>query len=282
MIELSEARTIARDLRKEILGKTIVDVGGNYVDHKFTFYYGDPNQYKNMLINKKVTNIIDRNYYVEIEIEDKKLVMRDGANIRFYDNRQDYPEKSKLLIEFNDGSFLNVTTSMYSFIALFDKEKGMKDDVYYMLELNGIGPLDSKFTLDYFQSLLNEDTLKLSVKAFLATKQRIVGLGNGTVGDIMFNAGLHPKRKMNTLSKEEIQKLYNCIINTTKEMIEKGGRDTEKNIYGESGEYKTKLSSKTYKNGCPNCGGEITKEQYLGGSIYYCPICQNNIAKPVK
>lgn len=273
MIELAEARTIARDLRKEILGKTIVDVGGNYVDHKFTFYYGDPNLYKKSLINKKVTNVIDRNYYVEMEIEDQKLIMRDGANIRFYDNRQEYPEKSKLLLEFQDGSFLNVTTSMYSFIALFDKEKGI-DDKYYQKELEGIGPLDPNFTFDHFESLLNPDTLKLSVKAFLATEQRILGLGNGTVQDIMFASSLHPKRKMNTLSKEEREKLYHSIIDVIQEMIEKGGRDTEKNIYGESGQYSTKLSSKSYKNGCPICHSEIKKEQYLGGSIYYCPQCQ--------
>ena len=38
MIELPEARTIAADLRKEVLGKTIQSVSGNFTDHKFTFY----------------------------------------------------------------------------------------------------------------------------------------------------------------------------------------------------------------------------------------------------
>ncbi|MFR1626960.1 MAG: hypothetical protein ACLSU6_08375 [Thomasclavelia ramosa] len=37
MIELPEAYAIADDLEKEILGKTIIDLGGNYTDHKFTF-----------------------------------------------------------------------------------------------------------------------------------------------------------------------------------------------------------------------------------------------------
>ena len=273
MIELPEARTIAKNLRETILGKTIVDIGGNFTDHKFTFYHNNPNGYKKQLINKKVTDIIDRNFYVEIEVEEYKLFFRDGANIRYYDNRQDYPERSKLLIEFNDGSFINVTTSMYSCIGVCKKD-GNSGNEYYELEVNGVGALDKKFSFDYFKNLINDKTLKLSIKAFLATEQRILGIGNGVVQDIMYNAGLHPKRKMNTLNDIEIKNLYNVVTNTLTEMVNKGGRDTEKNIYGEKGSYKTILSSKTYKNGCLKCNAEIKKEQYLGGSIYYCPNCQ--------
>jgi formamidopyrimidine-DNA glycosylase len=57
-------------------------------------------------------------------------------------------------------------------------------------------------------------------------------------------------------------------------MVAENGRDTEKNIYNEKGGYKTILSSSTYKDGCPICKNNIIKEQYLGGSIYYCPNCQ--------
>jgi formamidopyrimidine-DNA glycosylase len=272
MIELPEARTIAKDLRKEILGKTIVSVGGNFTDHKFTFYHDDPNKYDEQIVAKKVTDIIDRNFYIEIEIEDYILLMRDGANIRYYDQGQAYPEKSKLLIEFDDGSFLNVTTSMYSFIGLY--KKGDIDNKYYDLEVNGIGALDKAFSFDYFKSLINEKTLKLSVKAFLATEQRILGIGNGVVQDIMYNAGLHPKRKINTLGEKDIENLYNAIISTLTAMMNQGGRDTEKTIYGKSGGYHMLLSSKSYKDGCPACNSAIKKEQYLGGSIYYCPNCQ--------
>ncbi len=53
MIELPEARTIAKDLKKEILGKKVVDILGNFTDHKFTFYYKDPSKYKEYLANKR-------------------------------------------------------------------------------------------------------------------------------------------------------------------------------------------------------------------------------------
>ncbi len=273
MIELPEARTISRDLRKEILGKGVASIGGNFTDHKFTFYYGDPNQYNKQLANKKVTNIIDRNFYVEIEIEDHILLMRDGANIRYYTAESDAPQKSKLFMKFGDGSFVNVTTSMVACIGVYKKDRPI-DNPYYMLEVNGVGVLDKEFSLKYFKNLLTEKTLKLSTKAFLATGQRILGIGNGVVQDILYDAKLHPKRKMNTVSEPDVEKLYHSVSKVIHQMVSRGGRDTEKNIYGEDGQYKTILNSKHYKSGCPVCKGEIKKEQYLGGSVYYCPSCQ--------
>ena len=117
-------------------------------------------------------------------------------------------------------------------------------------------------------------TEKLSVKAFLATKQRFIGIGNGVCQDILFYAGLHPKRKMNTLTKDEINTLFFSMKQTLQQMVLEGGRDSEKNIYGEKGGYHCVMSAGHYKDGCPKCGGRIQKEQYLGGSIYYCPHCQ--------
>jgi len=273
MIELPEARVIAKDFRKEILGKEIVDVAGNFTDHKFTFYYDDPQEYKGFLCGKKVTDIIPRNFYVEIEAEDYKIIFRDGANIRYYGGDKNEPPKSKLLLKFNDGTFINVTVAMYAFIAVFNKNQAM-DNPYYDMELNGTGVLDERFTCKYFNGLIDDKTKKLSAKAFLATEQRILGIGNGTVQDILFNAKISPKTKIKDLSEPQIKKLYDSVTNTIDEMISKNGRDTEKDIYGNEGGYKTVMSNKNYKNGCPVCGGGIKKENYLGGSVYYCPVCQ--------
>lgn len=274
MIELPEARTIAKELDKAVLGKMIIGVSGNYTDHKFTFYYQNPNEYKKFLTGKKVTKINMRNYYIELEVEDYKLIMRDGVNIRYYDDQTPIPKKSKLLLSFNDGSFINITVAMYAFISVFKNDESI-DDQYYNKELNGIGVLDDNYTFAYFKSLIDDTTKKLSAKAFLATEQRILGLGNGVVQDILFNAKIHPKKKICAMSSPELERLYNSSKDIVAAMVEQGGRDTEKDIYGEYGKYQTILSNKTYKNGkCPICHKAFKKENYLGGSIYYCEECQ--------
>ena len=79
---------------------------------------------------------------------------------------------------------------------------------------------------------------------------------------------------MGTLSKEEFFALYTCVKNTLKEMTDKGGRDTEKDLFGNNGGYCTKLSAKTINDPCKVCEGNINKEAYMGGNIYYCVNCQ--------
>jgi len=57
-------------------------------------------------------------------------------------------------------------------------------------------------------------------------------------------------------------------------MVQRGGRDTEKDIFGSPGGYKTILSAKTKTMPCPVCGDIIIREAFLGGNVYFCPTCQ--------
>jgi formamidopyrimidine-DNA glycosylase len=86
---------------------------------------------------------------------------------------------------------------------------------------------------------------KLSAKAFLATEQRIPGLGNGVLQDILWYANIHPKRKISTLSAEQKHKLFRSVKTILAEMTELGGRDTERDLFGCNGGYITRLSKKT-------------------------------------
>ncbi|MEM3648190.1 MAG: zinc finger domain-containing protein [Thermoproteota archaeon] len=133
--------------------------------------------------------------------------------------------------------------------------------------------MTAAFGKTYFNSLFKEDTGKLSLKAFLATEQRIPGLGNGVLQDILFNARMHPK-KVYTLTEKNLEKLFNSIKRTLAKMAAGGGRDTETDLYGRPGGYRTMLSGNTVGKPCLVCGETIVKEAYLGGSVYYCPRCQ--------
>jgi formamidopyrimidine-DNA glycosylase len=135
-------------------------------------------------------------------------------------------------------------------------------------------PLSPDFTRSYFGSLFNADTPKLSAKAFLATEQRIPGLGNGVLQDILWGARLHPKHKMADLSADEVQSMYAAVKDILAEMTAQGGRDTERDLFGQPGGYRTVLSRNTVGTPCPACGKTIQKEAFMGGSIYYCPGCQ--------
>jgi formamidopyrimidine-DNA glycosylase len=114
----------------------------------------------------------------------------------------------------------------------------------------------------------------LSAKAFLATEQRIPGLGNGVLHDILWTARIHPRRKLATLSDDKMGRMYDAVKSVLPAMAEQGGRDTERDLFGQPGGYKTILSKHTLGTPCPVCGSTIQKATYLGGSIYFCPACQ--------
>ena len=68
--------------------------------------------------------------------------------------------------------------------------------------------------------------------------------------------------------------IFHSIKNILAEMSRLGGRDTEKDPFGNRGRYKTILSKNTPEKPCPRCGAEIQKAAYLGGAVYWCPDCQ--------
>ena len=64
---------------------------------------------------------------------------------------------------------------------------------------------------------------------------------------------------MQMLSKEQLSTMFHSIKNTLKEMVDNGGRDTEKDIFSEPGKYVTKLSKNTVGTTCHLCGSTIKK-----------------------
>ena len=271
MIEIPEATVIARELDNVIVGKTIKRFVYGFSEHKFTFFNEEMEKNSQEIIGKQVSKIVPRCFYIEILIEDYTLLFRDGTNIRYHKDDSTLPKKHQLLIEFDDSSFITVSVSMYGCIDLC---KGKSENKYYNLELKGVSPLVGEFSEEYFLSLINDDVRKNSAKAFIATGQRIPGIGNGVTQDILFNACINPKTKIKELTDKEILNLYYSLKNTILDMISMNGRDTEKDIYGVNGGYKTIMSKNNVNGSCPVCNNNIKKENYLGGSIYYCPKCQ--------
>jgi formamidopyrimidine-DNA glycosylase len=210
---------------------------------------------------------------VEIKAGDANILFGEGINIRFHEKHEPRPAKHQLVIEFNDGSALSGAVQMYGGLGAFPE--GECDNPYYKAAKEKVSPFAAAFDSVYFNKLISaEDVRKLSLKAFLATEQRILGLGNGILQDILFNAKMYPKKKVMTLSVQDKETLFNALKTTITAMAAQGGRDTELDLFGKPGGYKTILSKKTVNQPCRFCGTTIKKEAYMGGSIYYCASCQ--------
>lgn len=273
MLELPEAYVLANQIKEHLAGKRIMNVVAAYSPHKFAWYHGDPQKYHELLYGKTIDGATSFGGMVNIFAGDCMIVVGDGASPLFHNAGEARPKKHQLLIEFDDDSALSVTVQMYGGLWCF--KDGEFDNLYYKVAREKPSPLTEGFSSEYFSMILEAPGAeKLSAKALLATEQRIPGLGNGVLQDILYNCEIHPKRKAATFTDRDKDNLYWSIKNTLAEMASMGGRDTEKDLFGRSGGYKTRLSKNTAGKPCEKCGTSIVKEAYMGGSIYYCPQCQ--------
>jgi len=274
MLEIPEAIVISEQLDLTIKGKRVKEVVTAASPHKFAWYFGEPSEYDTLLCGRTVETAFSYGGRIEIPAEDAVLQFGDGVNLRYYDTDEKHPAKHQMLLVFDDNSALAATVAMYGMLYAYPSDTNMDDDFYYKAAKEALPPLSDGFDYSYFQTLFDEKSLKMSAKAFLATEQRIPGLGNGVLQDILLNAKIHPKKKMNTLSEEQRQTLFDSLKSTLGEMTDGGGRDTERDLFGSPGGYQTKLGKNNKLLICPNCGGAVKKESYMGGSIYFCEECQ--------
>lgn len=274
MIELPEAVVLTRQLDETVKGRKITEAEAGHSPHKFAWYTGDPAGYGALLGGRRITQARAGGGIVELALEGGlTLFFNDGTNIRWHKPSAKLPDKRQLLLMLDDGSALTVSVQMYGGMQCFPD--AAVENPYLTVGHQKPSPLSDGFSREYFTGLATQEKARpLSAKAFLATEQRIPGLGNGVLQDILFNAEANPRRKMDTFSAADFGRLYDSVKGTLADMAAKGGRDTETDLFGLKGGYPSILSRNTVGTACPRCGGSIVREAYLGGNVYYCPGCQ--------
>lgn len=208
-------------------------------------------------------------------ISEVKILQSHHRFAFFKGDVDSYPDmlegQNQFALYFDDETALICTIRMYGIIHVYPK--GADDDGYYESSSSKPDPLSEEFTYGYFRNLYLEGR-KLSAKAFLATEQRIPGLGNGVLQDILWDAGIDPRFPMAKATEEDFRTLYASVVGMLRKMCEEGGRDVENDLFGRPGGYISQLSKKSLGEPCMRCGTEIQKAAYMGGTVYFCEKCQ--------
>lgn len=276
MIEAPEACCLADELNRTIRGKKIIYVITGHTPHKFAWYSGTPEEYENRLTGRVIGKACAYGGMVEIEAGPVRIVFSDGIHLTYIEPGGKLPDKHQLLIGFDDESGLVASVRMYGGLWCFMKgDTAIPLNDYYQAARKKPQVMSDAFDRTYFLNLIGSNEMqKKSVKAALATEQTIPGLGNGVLQDILYQARIHPKTRISMLDEDQKQRLFDSIRSTLYEMYAAGGRYTEIRLTGRKGGYFPRLSKDTCGKPCVRCGEIIQKENYMGGSIYYCPGCQ--------
>ena len=236
----SSARTLA--------GKCIQRAVANQSPHKFAWYTGDPANYNSLLAGKVIRGAAAFGNHVEIHADEMLLTI--STPIKYHAPGEKLPPKHQLLLELDGGAAVTCTVQMWGAMCCFPKgTQGALPD--YQVAKQRPSPLETAFDEAYFDSLIPAEPGSLSAKMFLATEQRIPGLGNGVLQDILWTAQIHPRRKLVDIGLGEMNEMFTAVKTVLRQMTDQGGRDTERDLFDRPGGYRTILSKNTAGQPCP-------------------------------
>jgi formamidopyrimidine-DNA glycosylase len=140
----------------------------------------------------------------------------------------------------------------------------------------GVEPLDTGFTAEYLWNVLHGSTQ--AVKKLLMDQSRVVGIGNIYANEALWRAGVDPSRRGRTLSREEVERLYDVIVPLLEAAIEARGTSFRdyRDARGERGSFAALLQVYGREGQpCANCGARLIGTHAVDGrATVFCAYCQ--------
>jgi formamidopyrimidine-DNA glycosylase len=266
MPELPEISSRAREMQKELTGKTIKKIEVlqpkclNVSKKKFTTALAGAKLLKTTYHGKWLFTDTTKGYLL--------INMGMGGELLLVDSKS-MPEKWRIAFHFKDRTTLAVNFWWFGYTHYAAEGKLDKHTMSAKLGPNAI---------DVTRAELREmlQGRRGAVKSFLLNQERIAGIGNAYVHDILFLAGLHPQRIINTFTDDEIEALWDGIQKGLKPSLRKRGAFYERDLYGKPGGFKMKDILVGYREGkpCPSCGEKVVKIKTGSTPSFICPKCQ--------
>lgn len=140
-------------------------------------------------------------------------------------------------------------------------------------DAGGVEPLE--VDLEHFIKLFRGR--KVFIKAALLNQKLLRGVGNIYADESLFRAGIRPRRRAESLTREELTRLHSAIKEVLREAIKLGGSSISDYVDADGEEGFFQLRHRVYgREGepCPVCKSPIKRIIVGGRSTHYCPKCQ--------
>ena len=270
-----------RDLEKDVVGRKIAaaEVRPSKNAMRIIRRHGRRKEFADKLIGRKVLKSDRRGKYVLLSLDNGDvLVVHFAMSGQFVrgTKRVPLPPHTHVVITFQQGGdlrFVDPRTFGEMFVTAGDELGKVKE-----LQHIAIDPLDHVFTWQSFGGQMAQRESKL--KQLLMDQKFISGLGNIYSDEVLFAAGLRHDRLSDTLSSQEVRRLYRSLQEVLQEAIRYRGTTLEDEAYldlfGKPGEFQNEL--KVYgRQGlpCRRCRTPIQTVKISGRSAYFCPQCQS-------
>jgi formamidopyrimidine-DNA glycosylase len=275
--ELPEVETIRRDLDKQFVGRRIkkVEVSGlrSIRRHRRAV------DFVGRLEGQKVAGVVRRGKYLLIKLDGGDVLVAHlgmSGQLLLSAPKEPRPKHTHVVVSFSQGGQLRFVDPR-TFGELFvTTPVELADEIPELAHL-GFDPLDQAMSWTHFAALLHARKTKL--KPLLVDQRFIAGIGNIYADEILFAAGLRFDRSSDTLTAQEVRRLYRAITETLQAAIKHRGSsladEQYRDLFGEIGDYQS--LHKVYDRegqACPRCRNPIVRIKANGRSTFLCAQCQ--------
>jgi formamidopyrimidine-DNA glycosylase len=118
---------------------------------------------------------------------------------------------------------------------------------------------------------------KTPIKSALLNQKLLRGVGNIYADESLFRAGLRPRRRASTITRDQLAKLLIAVKEVLKEAIALGGSSISDYVDADGEEGFFQLQHRVYgreSEPCLVCKTPIKRVVIAGRSSHYCPKCQ--------
>lgn len=268
MPELPEVETIRRTRIHLIKDRTITGVKIFYDP----IVEGDSNVLVEALDHVRIEEILRQGKYLIFLVGTYALLVHLRMEGRFFIREVERESKhDHVSFALDDGRFLVYhDTRKFGRIMLRNRA-----DYVHVPPLSALGPEPQDANLEDLYHQLKRR--KIAIKTALLDQHMIAGLGNIYVDETLFSSRIHPEKRTDTLTKENVKTIILAASTILEHATRLGGTSirTYTDALGVHGRFQNELHVHTKEHEpCPICNTIITKQTLGGRGTYVCPTCQ--------
>lgn len=282
MPELPEVETVRRGLAPVMDRVVMTQVDVNRPDLRWPF----PDDMAARLSGQKVLGLRRRSKYILVDLQSKESLLIhlgmsgrmliSGHTIGDFHHEHPAPAKHDHVVFHMEGG-VRITFNDARRFGAMDLMQTTEQEKHWLIRDLGPEPLSNAFDETYFvERLKGRNT---PIKSALLDQRIVSGLGNIYVCEVLFRAGIHPKRKAANISATRVASLVPIIRDVLNEAIAAGGSSLKdyRQTDGELGYFQHGFQVYDRENQpcvTPDCAEPINRIVQSGRSSFFCAQCQ--------
>ena len=282
MPELPEVETIARALRPQLAGRTILSADLRWAR---TLASPSPRIFKQQVKGQQILEVGRRAKFLILTLSDYSLLihLRRSGDLYLGDAGSAAGKHDRLrltlsppLPEAFSVPLLPAPPSAQGSVLIFNDTRKF-GRVWFTAHpevvLNGLGPepFSDEFTPDWLYVSLRKRRRQL--KPLLLDQSFLAGLGNIYTDEALHRARLHPLRSSDSLSRRKVEALWEAIRAVLEEGIRQNGASIDWVYRGGDFQNSFRVYAREGQP-CPVCGATIKRILVGQRGSHFCPRCQ--------